>query len=280
VDTICENATVLTGRAGMFVDEKRWNNLVYLKCNEETGFLPMLPKEHVDIIFLSNPNNVTGTVLDKTELKRWVNYATENESIIVYDSSYQAYINNEKVPRSIYEIKGAKKIAVEVCSYVKNAGFAGLKCGFAVFPVELQVKTLDGETVSLNKLWKKRINNFANGASYVSQRGAEALYTRKSKNEISEIVNYYNINASLIREEMLTLGWKVYGGTNSPFVWFKIPNGKTSWKFFDQLLYGFGIVGMPGAVFGASNDNYMRFSAFCDRNDVYDALEKIRYARL
>ncbi|MDR2839798.1 MAG: LL-diaminopimelate aminotransferase [Paludibacter sp.] len=279
VDATFDNTIVLTGRAGLAIDENRWSNLVQLKCDAETNFVPLLPQEHVDVIFLSNPNSVTGTVLDKTELKRWVNYATENQSIIIYDASFQAYINDKNVPRSIYEIKGAKRVAIEMRSYSKNVGFAGLQCGFVVMPTELQVNTLEAdEWFSLNKLWKKRISNLTNGVSHVSQCAAEALYTQKSKREIAELVNYYNINASLIREELLALKWKVYGGTDSPFVWFKIPNGKTSWKFFNLLLFDFGIAGTPGIVFGAANDNYMRFSAFAERKDIVNALAKLKKA--
>ncbi|MDR2824477.1 MAG: LL-diaminopimelate aminotransferase, partial [Prevotellaceae bacterium] len=267
IDPAYENTTVLSGRAGKLKNGK-WGNLVYLKCDESTSFLPQLPAERIDIIFLSNPNNVTGTVINRSELKRWVDYALENESLIIYDASFQAFVKDENIPRSIYEIKGAKKVAIEIRSFSKDAGFAAIRCGFTIVPNELQVCTFSGKYVSVNKLWKKLIQNYTHGVSYISQRGAEALFSRKSKQEISELVNYYMINASLIREELNAMGCRVFGGQNSPYVWFKIPRGNTSWKFLLHLLHDFGIVGTPGIVFGAENDRYMRFSGYCNRNDL------------
>ncbi|GHV43075.1 LL-diaminopimelate aminotransferase [Bacteroidia bacterium] len=276
IDPAYENITVLSGRAGKLQKNGKWGNLVYLQCDETTNFLPQLPAERVDIIFLSNPNNVTGTVINRTELKRWVDYALENKNLIIYDASFQAFIKDENIPQSIYEIKGAKKVAIEICSFSKSAGFASIRCGFTVVPTDLQVFMLTGKSLQINKLWKKMIQNYTNGVSYISQRGAEALFTRKSKLEISELVNYYMINASLIREELNSVGCRVFGGQNSPYVWFKIPNGNTSWKFFLHLLHEFGIVGTPGIVFGIENDRYMRFSGYCNRNDLIAALKIIK----
>lgn len=276
IDPTYQNTTVLSGRAGTINEEGKWGNLVYLKCDEKTDFRPQLPTEKVDIIFISNPNNVTGTGIDRAELKRWVEYAQEQQSLIIYDASFQAFVKNPDIPKSIYEIKGAKKVAIEVRSYSKNAGFSGVRCGFTVFPTDLYAYTLMGKEVSLNKLWKKRISSYTNGVSYVSQRAAEATYSRKGKTEISDNINYYMINTSLIREELHSFGWDVYGGQDSPFVWFKIPTKTTSWKYFHQLLYEHGIIGTPGIVFGPSNDGFMRFSGFCDRNDITLALSKLK----
>ena len=276
---VYENATIMSGRAGVLTDEMKWSNVVYLRCDEKTNFVPELPKERVDVIYLCNPNNPTGTVIKKAELKKWVDYAIENQSIIVYDGAYSAYVNEPDVPRSIYEIKGAKKVAVEIRSFSKSAGFTGLRCGYSVFPLELIVYTKMGEEASLNKLWNRRIANYTNGVSYVVQRAAEALYTRKGKNETQELVNYYLTNATLIRNELISIGFKVYGGVSSPYIWFQTPDHQPSWKFFHQLLYENQIVATPGIVFGHSGDNYMRLSGFSSREDTLIGLERIRKSK-
>jgi len=273
---VYENATIMSGRAGFMVDDQKWSNIVYLRCSEETGFIPELPKEKVDVIYLCNPNNPTGTVLNKTELKKWVDYAIEHQSIIIYDGAYQAYVNEPDVPRSIYEIKGAKKVAVEVRSYSKTAGFTGLRCGYSVFPPELLVYTKMGEEVPLIKLWSRRNANYTNGVSYVVQRGAEAVYSRKGKAEVQELVNYYLTNATLLRNELLSMGFEVYGGISSPYVWFKTSNEQSSWKFFHQLLYENQIIGTPGIVFGSTGDGYMRFTGFSSREDTLLAIDRLR----
>ena len=275
IDPIYENSTVFSGQSGKQKDGK-WQNIVYLKCNETTKFIPQLPTERVDVIYLSNPNNVTGTAINRTELKHWVDYALENKSLIIYDSSFCDFIKAENVPHSIYEIKGAKKVAIEVRSFSKSASFAGIRCGCTIVPVDLQVFTVSGKTVSINKLWRKFLQNYTNGVSYISQRGAEALFTQKSKIETSELVDYYLTNASLIYEELLAADFKVFGGQNSPYVWFKIPNGENSWKFFIQLLHDYKIVGTPGIIFGKENDNYMRFSGYCSRTDLMLVLKIIK----
>jgi len=273
---VYENATIMSGRAGVLNDDQKWSNVVYLRCTEETGFVPELPTEKVDVIYLCNPNNPTGTVMTKVELKRWVDYAIEHQSIIIYDGAYQSYVNEPDVPHSIYEIKGAKKVAIEIRSYSKSAGFTGLRCGYSVFPLELQVYTKLGENVPLIKLWSRRNTNYTNGVSYIVQRGAEAVYSRKGKAETQELVNYYLTNASLIRNELLSLGFEVYGGISSPYVWFKTPDHQPSWKFFHQLLYENHIVGTPGIVFGSSGEGYMRFTGFGSRENTLISLERLR----
>lgn len=273
---VYENSTIMSGRAGVLTEDQKWSNVVYLRCTEETNFVPELPTEKVDVIYLCNPNNPTGTVMNKTELKKWVDYAIEHQSIIIYDGAYHAFVTEPDVPRSIYEIKGAKKVAVEVRSYSKTAGFTGLRCGYSIFPPELMVYSKMGEEVPLIKLWSRRNANYTNGVSYVVQRGAEALYSRKGKAETQELVNYYLTNASLIRNELLSIGFEVYGGINSPYVWFKTADNQSSWKFFQQLLYENHIIGTPGIVFGSSGDGYMRFTGFSSREDILLALERIR----
>lgn len=276
---VYENATIMSGRAGMLNDDQKWSNVVYLRCTDETDFIPELPAEKVDVIYLCNPNNPTGTVLTKTELKRWVDYAIEHQSIIVYDGAYQAYINEPNVPRSIYEIKGAKKVAIEIRTFSKTAGFTGLRCGYTVFPQELLVYTKMGDEVPLIKLWSRRNANYTNGVSYIVQRGAEATFSRKGKNETQELVNYYLTNANLIREELISLGFKVYGGVSSPYIWFKTLDDQPSWKFFQQLLYEFQVIGTPGVVFGSTGEGYMRFTGFNSRENTLIAMERIRKGR-
>jgi len=273
---VYENATIMSGRAGFLMDEQKWSNIVYLKCNEDTGFLPELPSEKVDVIYICNPNNPTGISMNKAELKRWVDYAIEHESIIVYDAAYQAYIREADVPRSIYEIKGAKKVAIEIRSFSKTAGFTGLRCGFSVFPKELLVYTLNGEHVPLIKLWNRRKGNYTNGVSYIVQRGAEAVFSRKGKSEVNDLIEYYLTNAGIIRKELMKAGLQVYGGLNSPYVWFKTPDNQMSWKFFHQLLYEFQIVGTPGVVFGMAGEGYMRFTGFSSREGTLMAMERLR----
>lgn len=273
---VYENATIMSGRAGVLNDDQKWSNVVYLPCTEETGFIPELPTEKVDVIYLCNPNNPTGTSLTRTDLKKFVDYAIQHDTIIVYDAAYQSYITEANVPRSIYEIKGAKKVAIEIRSYSKTAGFTGLRCGFSVFPPELMVHTMMGDVVPLIKLWSRRNANYTNGVSYVVQRAAEATYTRKGKTEVQELVQYYLDNAALIRKELKASGLKVYGGKSSPYVWFKTPDNQSSWKFFQQLLYEFQVVGTPGVVFGASGEGFMRFTGFSSREGTATAMERLR----
>ncbi|MDO9154674.1 MAG: LL-diaminopimelate aminotransferase [Paludibacter sp.] len=273
---VYENATIMSGRAGVMNVDQKWSNVVYLKCSEETAFIPELPAEKVDIIYLCNPNNPTGTTLNKTELKRWVDYAVAHDSIIIYDGAYQAFITEPDVPRSIYEIKGAKKVAIEIRSYSKTAGFTGLRCGFSVFPPELMVYSKMGEKIPLIKLWSRRKANYTNGVSYIVQRGAEAIYSYKGKEEIQELVEYYLANASIIRNELKSAGLQVYGGISSPYIWFRTPDNQPSWKFFQQLLYEFQIVGTPGIVFGQSGEGFMRFTGFSSREGTLLAMDRLR----
>ncbi|MPM66012.1 LL-diaminopimelate aminotransferase [bioreactor metagenome] len=273
---VYENATIMSGRAGFLNEDQKWSNVVYLKCNEETEFIPELPVEKVDVIYLCSPNNPTGTTINKQEMKLWVDYALEHDSIIIFDAAYQSYITDENVPASIYEIKNAKKVAIEIRSFSKSAGFTGLRCGFSIFPNELMVHTRMGETVPLIKLWSRRNANYTNVISYIVQRGAEALFSRKGKNEMQILVDYYMTNARFIREELMNAGLKVYGGINSPYVWFKTPNNQSSWKFFQELLHHYQIVGMPGVVFGHEGEGYMRFAGFNSYEDTITALNRIK----
>ncbi|GHT32707.1 LL-diaminopimelate aminotransferase [Bacteroidia bacterium] len=273
---VYENAAIMSGRAGRLTDEGKWSNIVYINCTPENGFKPELPAERVDVIYLCYPNNPTGTVLTKAELKQWVDYAIENQAVIIYDGAYEAYITEEDIPRSIYEIKGAKKVAIEVRSFSKTAGFTGLRCSYTVVPKELIAYTLMGDKIPLNKLWLRRQTTYFNGSSYVVQRGAEAIYTRKGKKQIADLIEYYLTNAGIIRKELKDLGFTLYGGINSPYIWVKTLNDMPSWKFFQQLLYEANIVGTPGSGFGLNGEGYFRFSGFCSRENVEEAMVRMR----
>ena len=269
------DSNVMAGRTGVCIDGK-WSDVVYIPCTEENDFIPQLPFQRVDIIYLCYPNNPTGTTLTKEELKKWVNYALENEAIIMYDSAYEAYIKDSNVPHSIYEIKGAKKVAIEFRSFSKTAGFTGVRCGYTVVPKELNAFTLKGEMASLNKLWLRRQCTKFNGTSYITQRGAEAIYSPEGKKQVRATIDYYMQNAKIMKEGLEQCGLKVYGGTNAPYLWVKAPGGLTSWKFFEKLLYEVYIVSTPGVGFGPSGEGYLRLTAFGDREDTIEAIERIK----
>ena len=268
------DSNAMIGRAGVF-ENGHWSSVTYFPCTAENNFIPQLPDHRVDMIYLCYPNNPTGTVLPKEELRKWVNFALRNESVIFYDSAYEAYIRDENIPHSIYEIKGARKCAIEFRSYSKTAGFTGVRCGYTVIPKELQAFTLDGKTVELNHLWERRQSTKFNGTSYISQRGAEAIYTPEGREQIRKSIDYYMGNARIMRDALTKLGLTVYGGENAPYLWVKTPNGMESWKFFEQLLYGAGIVCTPGVGFGPSGEGYIRFTAFGNREDVEEAMKRI-----
>lgn len=273
---VYENATIMSGRAGELHEDGKWSNIVYLRCTEKTEFIPELPTERVDIIYLCNPVNPTGVAMNKDELKKWVDYAIQHKSVIVYDGAYQAYIKDADIPHSIYEIKGAKKVAIEVRSYSKTAGFTGLRCGYSIFPAELLVYSQMEEEIPFIKLWSRRNANYNNGVPYIVQRGAEAIYSRKGKKEVEELVNYYLTNTSLLRKGLAERGFKVFGGKNSPYVWFRTPDEQLSIKYFQRLLYESAIVGTPGILFGPSGEGYMRFTGFSSREDTLEALERMQ----
>lgn len=269
------DSNVMIGRAGILQDG-RWNNVTYFPCTEENNFTPALPDHRVDMIYLCYPNNPTGTVLTKDELRKWVNYALHNDSIIFYDAAYEAYIQDENIPHSIYEIKGARKCAIEFHSYSKTAGFTGVRCGYTVIPKELKAVTIDGkQQVELNQLWDRRQSTKFNGTSYISQRAAEAIYTPEGKKQIKATIDYYMGNAKLMTTSLQQMGFKVYGGVNAPYLWVKTPNGECSWRFFEELLYGASVVCTPGVGFGPSGEGYFRLTAFGDRDNCQEAMQRI-----
>lgn len=269
------DSNAMIGRAGVF-ENGRWTDVTYFPCTAENNFVPQIPDRHVDMIYLCYPNNPTGTVLPKEELRKWVNFALRNDSILFYDAAYEAYITDPEIPHSIYEIKGARKCAIEFHSYSKTAGFTGVRCGYTIIPKELTAVTVDGkQRVNLNQLWDRRQSTKFNGTSYISQRAAEAIYTPEGKKQIKETIDYYMENARIMRDTLSKLSYKVYGGVNAPYLWVKTPDGMDSWKFFEQLLYGCGVVCTPGVGFGPSGEGYFRLTSFGNREDVREAMRRI-----
>lgn len=250
-------------------------DVIYLPVTAKNNFMPELPKEKVDMIYLCFPNNPTGTVLTKEELKKWIDYAKENNSVILYDAAYEAFITEENIPHSIYEVEGAKEVAIEFRSYSKTAGFTGVRCAYVVIPKELKGKTKDGEEVSYNKLWNRRTCTKFNGVSYIVQRAAEATYSEEGRKQIQENINYYLENARIIKQGLEKAGFTCYGGVNSPYVWLKVPDGMTSWEFFDELLEKANVVGTPGSGFGPHGEGYFRLTAFGTKENTQKAIERI-----
>lgn len=251
------------------------NKILLLECEENNGFLPQLPEGQVDIVYLCYPNNPTGTVMTKTELKRWVDWALENESLILFDAAYEAYIQDENIPKSIYEIENAKQCAIEFRSFSKNAGFTGLRCSYTVVPKLLKTRLTNGSEISLNNLWNRRQSTKFNGTPYIVQRAAEATYTTEGQIEVRELVSYYMKNANIIRNGLINKGWIVFGGENSPYVWMKCPKSLDSWDFFDHLLNKCHIVGTPGVGFGSKGQGYFRLTAFNSLEKTIEAVERI-----
>ncbi len=271
------DTNVMSGRSGKYNEEKGiYENIVYIPVTSKNNFVPELPKEKVDIIYLCYPNNPTGTTLNKEELKKWVDYAKENKAIILYDAAYEAFISDENVPHSIYEIDGAKEVAIEFRSFSKTAGFTGLRCAFIVVPKELNGYTEKGKPVQLNKLWNRRHCTKFNGVSYVTQRAAEAVYTEEGRKEIEENIKYYKENAKIIKRGLEEAGYTVYGGTDSPYVWLKLPDGMKSWDFFDKLLKEANVVGTPGVGFGPSGEGYFRLTGFGTKENTIEAIDRIK----
>ena len=269
------DSNVMTGRTGNSIQNGTYQGLTYLAINEKNNFLPEIPKGKVDILYLCFPNNPTGATITKDELKRWVNYAVQNKSLILFDAAYEAFIQDEDIPHSIYEIEGAKDCAIEFRSFSKNAGFTGVRCAYTVIPKNLCGLRKTGEKVSLWSLWNRRQSTKFNGVSYIVQRGAEAVYSSEGKKEVRTLIDFYMENAKIMKNKLQTSGFTVYGGDNAPYIWIKVPDQMTSWDFFDYLLEKARVVGTPGSGFGLSGEGYFRLSAFNSRINVLDAMERI-----
>ena len=269
------DSNVMAGRSGPMQDSGRYEGIVYLPCTAENNFIPELPETPVDLIYLCLPNNPTGTALTREDLSKWVGYARENNSIILFDAAYEAYVTEDNIPRSIYEIDGAKEVAIEFRSFSKNAGFTGTRCAFAVVPKEIKAFDLDGNAHDLNSLWNRRQTTKFNGVSYPVQRAAKAVYSPEGQKEIKESIAYYLYNASIVRKSMKDIGLNVYGGVNSPYIWVKTPENMDSWEFFDLLLKEANIVGTPGVGFGPSGEGYFRLTAFNTLENTIEAMNRI-----
>ena len=266
------DSNAMSGRAGDYdAENERWTDIVYMPTTAENGFCPEFPAEKADVIYLCSPNNPTGTVLNREQLSAWVDYANENGSIIMFDAAYERFIVEEGVPHSIFEIPGARTCAIEFRSFSKTAGFTGARCGYTVVPKELE---RDGQ--SLNAMWNRRQTTKFNGASYVIQRGAAAIYTPEGARQIEETLEYYRNNARVIKEGLEAAGFEVYGAVNSPYVWCKTPEGVGSWEFFTKLLEEANVITTPGAGFGPHGEGYVRLTAFGDADATVEAVERIR----
>ena len=272
------DTNVMAGRTGTLQEDGHFEGVVYLPCTAENNFAPSLPTEKVDMIYLCCPNNPTGTTLSREELTKWVNYAKENESVILFDAAYAAYITEDDVPRSLYEIPGAKDVAIEFRSFSKTAGFTGTRCGYTIVPKTVTGRAADGSRVPFNKLWNRRHTTKFNGTAYIVQCGAAAIYTEEGKKQVKELISYYMENARIIREGLKAVGIKAYGGVNAPYIWLKTPDNMSSWDFFDKLLHEVNIVGTPGAGFGPCGEGYFRLTAFGSRENTERAVA--RFAKL
>lgn len=270
------DTNVMIGRTGPADDKGRYAGLVYIPVTAENNFIPALPDRRVDMIYLCYPNNPTGTVATRETLKRWVDYARRNDSILFFDAAYEAYITDPAIPHSIYEIDGARDVAIEFRSFSKNAGFTGTRCAFTVVPKGLTGKTSDGKRVEIHPLWNRRHTTKFNGVSYIIQRGAEAVYSDTGRRQVRKLIDFYLKNAELLIAGLRKAGLTVYGGVNAPYVWLKTPNNLGSWEFFDLLLTKAHLVGTPGSGFGASGEGYFRLSAFNSRANIEEAVERIQ----
>ena len=269
------DSNVMTGRTGDALENGTYQGLTYLAINEGNNFLPELPEKKVDIVYLCFPNNPTGATIDKEELKKWVDYALQNKSLILFDAAYEAFIQDNDIPHSIYEIEGAKDCAIEFRSFSKNAGFTGVRCAFTVIPKNLKGLSSKNEEIDLWPLWNRRQSTKFNGVSYVVQKGAEAVYSLEGKKQVRGLIDFYMENAKIMKNKLQNAGYKVYGGDNAPYIWIKVPDQMTSWDFFDYLLQKVSVVGTPGSGFGLSGEGYFRLSAFNSRSNVIDAMERI-----
>ena len=270
------DTNVMAGRTGELQADGHFGGVVYLPCTADNNFSPSIPDEHVDLIYLCSPNNPTGTTLSKEVLKQWVNYAKANDSIILYDSAYAAYITESNVPKSIYEIDGARDCSIEFRSFSKTAGFTGTRCGYVVIPRELTAANRNEERVPLKNLWLRRQTTKFNGTAYIVQRGAEAIYSDEGQAQVKALIDYYMENAKIIREGLNDVGLKAYGGINAPYIWLKTPNNMKSWDFFDKLLHEVNVVGTPGAGFGPCGEEYFRLTSFGDRENTVEAMNRIK----
>ncbi len=269
------DTNVMAGRSGAADDKGCYEGIVYMPCTEENGFQPDIPSEPVDLVYLCSPNNPTGTVATHGQLKAWVDYARDSGAVLLFDAAYEAYIADPELPRSIYEVEGAREVAIEFRSFSKTAGFTGTRCAFIVVPEELKGKNSSGEDVSIHQLWSRRHSTKFNGTSYPVQCAAAAVYTPEGKAQVQGLIEFYMENARIIREGLLESGYTVFGGVHSPYSWLRVPGGMKSWEFFDHLLEKTQVVGTPGSGFGPAGEGYFRLSAFGERDRIEEAIGRI-----
>lgn len=268
------DTNVMAGRTGQVNDTGQYKNIVYMPATAENRFVPAPPKERVDLIYLCFPNNPTGAVATKADLAKWVDYARQVNAIILYDAAYEAFIADPSIPHSIYEVDGAKEVAIEFRSYSKTAGFTGVRCAYSIVPKTLKASTGDGQAVDVNPIWKRRHCTKFNGVSYITQAGAAATYTPAGQKQVRQIIDIYMTNAGLIRDTLIGLGYEVHGGLNAPYIWLKTPDGMGSWEFFDHLLQKANVIGTPGVGFGPAGEGYFRLTAFATPENVKEALDR------
>ena len=273
---VYNDTNVMVGRTGQADDKGYYEGIHYMPCTGANNFTPSIPNEKVDVIYLCYPNNPTGAVATKEDLKKWVDYALANDAVILFDAAYEAFITEAEIPHSIYEVEGARECAIEFRSFSKTAGFTGVRCGLVVVPEELMGTTSDGSKYSFNKLWNRRQTTKFNGVSYPVQKAAAAVYSDEGWAQIKATIDYYMENARIIREGLTDAGIICFGGVNAPYIWLETPEGMTSWDFFDKLLNECHVVGTPGSGFGPSGEGYFRLSAFGDRANVETAVQRIR----
>jgi LL-diaminopimelate aminotransferase len=270
------DTNVMAGHTGAANEAGAFAKLVYLPCTPRNGFIPNPPKRHVDVIYLCSPNNPTGAAATRAQLEAWVKYALENQSVILFDAAYEAYISDPEIPHSIYEIAGARECAIEFRSFSKSGGFTGTRCAFTVVPKTLLAQTKDGERKPLHPLWNRRMATKFNGVSYIIQRGAEALYSPEGKEQVAALVAHYMGNARILREAASTVGLRVYGGVNAPYIWVSTPKGTTSWQMFDRMLGEANVVITPGSGFGSKGEGYFRISAFNSRANAEEVARRMK----
>lgn len=271
------DTNVMGGRGGKRNGEHH-EGIMYIPVNKTNDYVPQLPKQRPDVIYLCSPNNPTGTAMTRAELQKWVEYAKEKRCLILFDSAYESFIHSENVPHSIYEIEGAKEVAIEFRSFSKTAGFTGVRCGYTIVPFALKGIASNGEQISLNRLWNRRQCTKFNGASYISQRAAEAVYSEEGRKQIEDTIEYYMENARMMRQALSEAGYDVIGGVDSPYIWLKTPDGMSSWEFFDYLLRNHGIVGTPGSGFGSEGEGYLRLTAFNTHEATKEAMLRMHDA--
>jgi LL-diaminopimelate aminotransferase len=270
------DTNVMAGHTGAADESGAYDGIIYLDCTAENGFVPDIPREKVDLVYLCFPNNPTGAVATRAQLASWVDYALKNNALLLYDAAYEAYISDPDIPHSIYEIDGARQCAIEFRSFSKNGGFTGVRCGFTVMPKTVLAQTASGEKMSLHPLWHRRWATRSNSVSYPVQRGAEALYTQDGKKQIQELIAHYMGNARILREAAEAAGLQVFGGENAPYIWVRTPHGLSSWDVFDRMLHGSNVVITPGSGFGRNGEGYFRISAFNSRQNAEEAARRIR----